>query len=94
MDKTLKSLAGSLAILFLYFYATEGMVRLFSTNSYKHTLKIIITSITLLVLSLLLIIVPYKIFGPSGVDVLYMCIISFHCVYLIAGCTVNFLIKH
>jgi hypothetical protein len=94
MDKTLKSLAGSLAILFLYFYATEGIVRLFSTNSYKHTLKIIITSITLLVLTLLLIIAPYKIFGPGSVDILYMCIISFHFIYLIIGCSINFLIKH
>jgi hypothetical protein len=94
MDKTIKSIAGSLAILFIYFYATEGVVRLFISDTKRRTFYIFLTAVLLIILSLILIILPYHIYKPDTVTIIYKLIIYFHFIYLIAGSSINFLIKH
>jgi hypothetical protein len=94
MDKTIKSIAGSLAILFIYFYATEGVVRLFISDAKQRTFYIFLTAVLLIILSLILIILPYHIYKPDTVTIIYKLIIYFHFIYLIAGSSINFLIRH
>ena len=93
MEKYLKSVIVSLSIVLLYFYATEGMVRLFSKDVSKHNGRISLTMTLLFIVSFVLIIVPYHIMGPHDVNNLYMFIIIFHLVYLTLGSSINFLIK-
>jgi hypothetical protein len=94
MDKTLKSIVGSLAVLFIYFYATEGIVKLFVSDDRRRAFYIFLTVVLLIILSIILIILPYHIFQPDTVTIIYKLIIYFHFIYLITGSSINFLIKH
>jgi hypothetical protein len=94
MEKYLKSVIISLSIVLLYFYATEGMVRLFDNDVSKRNGRISIAMTLLFIISFVLIIVSYHVMGPHDVNGLYMSIIIFHLSYLTLGSSVNFLIKH
>jgi hypothetical protein len=94
MDKTIRSIAGSLAVLFIYFYATEGVVRLFVSDDKRRAFYIFLTAVLLVMLSIILIILPYHIFQPDTVTIIYKSIIYFHFIYLITGSSINFLIRH
>ena len=94
MEKYLKSVIISLSIILLYFYATEGMVRLFDSDVSKRNGRISTAMTLLFIISFILIIASYHIVGPRNVNGLYMSIIVFHFAYLILGSGVNFLIKH
>ena len=94
MDKTIKSLVGSLVLLFIYLYATEGIVRLFCKDTKRRPFYVLLTAVMLVVISLFLIIVPFHTCQPDNVTILYKAMIYFYFVYLIIGSTVNFLIKH
>ena len=94
MERYLKSVIISLSIVLLYFYATEGMVRLFDSDVSKRNGRISTAMTLLFIISFILIIASYHIVGSKNVNGLYMSIIVFHFVYLILGSGVNFLIKH
>lgn len=94
MDKTLKSLVGSLVVLFIYLYATEGIVRLFCKDTKRRPFYTLLTAVMLVIVSLFLIIIPFHTCQPDNVTILYKSIIYFYFIYLLTGSTVNFLIKH
>lgn len=93
MDKNLKSLIGSLAFLFIYFYATYGIIKLIVSGEKRILFYTFLTVVLLLFVSLLLIVVTFHTLPPSVVTIIYNVIIYFHFIYLIVGSSINFLSK-
>lgn len=88
MNKDLKSILASFAIVTLYVYATIGIVSMFSKtkSDYINSTKANMLFITLILGTLFWLIVPYHAFGPSSVEPIYMLLIVSHIIYLIIGC--------
>jgi hypothetical protein len=93
MDKTIKSFVGNIIILFIYLYATEGIVKLCSNNNTRRPFYILLLSTLLGIVLFILIVASYHMFRPDIVTIIYKSIICFCFIYLIVGCVVNFLIK-
>lgn len=86
----LKSFARGVIFVFIYIYATIGMVRLFwNTNDYEmFEGRVKFIAILLFILNVILLIVPYHIFGRDNIITLYWGIIGFNLFYLIIGSTI------
>jgi hypothetical protein len=91
MNKNLKSFVWSLAVIFIYAYATLGIVRLFwnTDDDDKFEGRAKFLGMLLIILSLVYIIGIYHIVGPYRVDNFYYGIIIFHFIYLLLGNIVN-----
>ena len=87
MNKKLKSLLISAAIVFIYVFATLGIVRLFwnTNNIDKFEGRAILIGILLVIFSLVYIIGIYHIVGVRRVDNFYTGLLIFHVLYLIVG---------
>lgn len=94
MNSKLKSLLTSAAVVFIYLFATLGIVRLFwNTNDvdkFEGRAKFI--GILLILFTIVYIIGIYHIVGVAKVDNYYYGLITFHVIYLVVGLIV-FLFK-
>ena len=94
MNSKLKSLLTSAAVVFIYLFATLGIVRLFwNTNDvdkFEGRAKFI--GILLILFTIVYIIGIYHIVGVAKVDIYYYGLIIFHVIYLVLGLIV-FLFK-
>lgn len=94
MNSKLKSLLTSAAVVFIYLFATLGIVRLFwNTNDvdkFEGRAKFI--GILLILFTIVYIIGIYHIVGVANVDNYYYGLIIFHVIYLVVGLIV-FLFK-
>ena len=87
MNPKLKSLLTSAAVIFVYLFATLGIVRLFwNTNDvdkFEGRAKFI--GILLILFTIVYIIGIYHIVGVAKVDIYYYGLIIFHVIYLTLG---------
>ncbi|MHA8103513.1 hypothetical protein [Aquirufa nivalisilvae] len=86
-----KSMMFSLVLIWIVFYATEGIAKAIWT---KKTLKkfnmwLLAAIVFLVGLSLYLIFAPYHLFGPSPSDGYHSLIVTAHLSYLMVGCGLN-----
>ncbi len=87
MNKKLKSLLTSAAIIFIYVFATLGIVRLFwnTDNMDKFESRAMFVGIMLIIFSLVFIVGIYHIVGAHRVENYYTGLMIFHVLYLIVG---------
>ncbi|MCL4483501.1 MAG: hypothetical protein M1445_12990 [Bacteroidetes bacterium] len=87
MNPKLKSLLSSAAVIFIYVFATIGIVRLFwntgDTDKFEGRAKFI--GILLILFTFIYFIGIYHIVGVAKVDNYYYGLIIFHIVYLVVG---------
>ena len=93
MNKDLKSFMWSLAFIFLYFYATAEIIKLFwnTKNEYMFSGRVKFLVYLHVLVTLIAIILPYHIFGPQNIDGLYRVIVMYHFLYIMLGFIVKFL---
>jgi len=86
-EKLFKSLIASATVVLLYIFATVGIVKLFwnSPNVNEVDGRIKFLGLILIILTAILLIIPYHIFGYEAVTGLYYVIIAFHALYLLVG---------
>lgn len=89
--RLLKSLMFSLLLIWIVFYATEGIAKaIWSKSTWKKFNMWFFTTIAFLVgLSIYLIFAPYHLFGPSSSDGYHSLIVTAHLSYLMVGCGLN-----
>jgi hypothetical protein len=85
----------SLAFILLYFYATAGIVKLFwnTKNEYMFSGRVKFLVYLHVLVTLIAIILPYHLLGPSTTDTIYKIIISYHILYIVLGLITKTLIK-
>ena len=86
-NNSLNSLLRGFIIAFIFLYATIGITRLFwNTNDY-HQLegRAKFLGISLFIINVVLIIVPYHFLSHKSVEILYWCIIGFNMLYILVG---------
>ncbi len=95
MNKNIKSLLWSISIVLIYFYATKGAVRLFwnCSDKYQFDGRVKFLIYLHILISFILIIIPYHILGPQHVDSLYKGIIIYHVLFVTTGLASNLLLK-
>ena len=93
MNKNLKSLAWSIAIVLFYFYAACGVVKLFwhSKNKYIIEKRAKFILYILMLFSLIYIISLYHVFGVYHVDNFYKGLIGLHMLFILTGTIYNLL---
>jgi hypothetical protein len=93
MNKETKSLINSLLVILLYYYALQGLVRLFWFTNDQDMFKgrVHFLGILLILVTLIGVIVPYHVFPMSVTNVVYHVIIFFHLFILLIGCFNNVL---
>ena len=86
-EKFIKSILASATIVLLYILATKGIVKLLwnSPNAYVLEGRIKFLGLMLIIVTAILIIIPYHIFGYEAVTGLYYAIIAFHALYIFVG---------
>lgn len=89
--RLLKSLMFSLVLIWIVFYATEGIAKtIWSKKTLKKLNMGLLAVIAFLVgLSLYLIFAPYHLFGPNPSDGYHSLIVTAHLSYLMVGCGLN-----
>jgi hypothetical protein len=87
MNKETKSLINSLLVILLYYYALQGLVKLFWFTNDQGMFKGRVHFLGLLLIlgTLFGVIVPYHVFSIHFVDLLYYGIIIFHLLVLLVG---------
>ncbi len=87
MNKDLKSLLWSIAIILLYVYATVGIVELFwNCSDYrKREARIKFLLYMIFILTLIIIIGSYHLLGHAGSTIFFQAVIFFHVAYLVIG---------
>jgi hypothetical protein len=96
MNKNLRSLLQSLAVILIFYYATAGIVKLLwnTTNEYVFEGRVKFLVLLLFTTSIFYIIGIYHIVGPSQVDVFYYLYIFLALAYLAIGIIANMFIKN
>jgi uncharacterized membrane protein len=87
MNSNLKSLFTSAGIVFLYVFATIGIVKLFwnTDSAEKFQGRVVLLGLGSFVFSLLYIVGMYHIVGSRNVDVFYKVLIISQALYCITG---------
>jgi hypothetical protein len=95
MNREFKSLINSLLVILLYYYAIQGIVKLFwnTDDQYRFKGRVHFLGLLLILVTILGIILPYHLFPGSVVNVIYYSIIFFHSAILFVGCFANILKK-
>ncbi|MHA8051980.1 hypothetical protein [Aquirufa sp. OSTEICH-129A] len=90
-NRLLKSLMISLVLIWIVFYATEGVAKApWASSTLKKYRMGLFTMILFMVgLSIYLILAPYQLFGPSPSDGYHSLLVTAHISYLILGCGLN-----
>jgi hypothetical protein len=96
MNRELKSLAYTLGILLIYYWASKGMVKLLMNvkNQNMFDARVRLLNYSLVLSSLVFIIGIYHIVGPYHTEAFYKMFIIAHFIYLVLGNFVNSLIKN
>jgi hypothetical membrane protein len=96
MDKNLKSLLNSLAIILIFLYATAGFLKLFWNTPDENRFEARVKFLTLLlfIISILYVIGIYHIVGPYKVEPFYWVFIILSIAYLVIGIVANMFIKN
>jgi hypothetical protein len=96
MNKELKSLAYTLGILLIYYWASKGITKLLmnTRNQNMFDARVRLLNYSLILSSLVFIIGIYHIVGPYRTEVFYKMFIIVHFIYLVLGNLVNSLIKN
>ncbi|RXK47600.1 hypothetical protein [Aquirufa rosea] len=91
--KLLKSLMLSLVLVWIVFYATEGIVKTLAGMAFMTKYRWWMVGIILLLsgITLYLILAPYHMFGPSPQDGYYSLGVTAQISYFIIGCGLNFI---
>ncbi len=87
MEKSVRSYLNSLAVIFIFYFATRGIVKLFWYNKDTKVLKsrVYILFVLLFLCSLLYIIGIYHIVGPANTNLFYKIYLFLALLYLIVG---------
>ncbi|MBM3418022.1 MAG: hypothetical protein FJY17_03750 [Bacteroidetes bacterium] len=82
-----KSIVNSLIIIFLYYFALVGIIRLFwnTTNQYQFEGRVKFLGYLLVILTVLFVFVPYHLFSSGVVDIIYKGLIISHLFILFLG---------
>jgi hypothetical protein len=93
MNKETKSLINSLLVILLYYYALQGLVKLFWFTNDQDMFKGRVHFLGLLLIlgTLIGVIVPYHLFPIFVVNIVYYIIIFCHLFILLVGCFYNVL---
>ena len=95
MKRETKSIINSLIIILLYYFALVGITRLFwnTTNQYQFDGRVKFLGYLLILLTILIVLVPYYIFSMPIVERIYQGIIVVHLSVLFLGCSYYFISK-
>jgi hypothetical protein len=95
MNKNLRSLLQSLAVILIFFYATAGIVKLFwnTDNEYVFEVRVKFLTLFLFTISFFYIIGIYYIVGHANVDPFYYVFIFIALAYLVVGIIANLFMK-
>ncbi len=95
--KQLEKLVTPLVILFIYYWATEGLTKLIWNDKTDEQFKGMINflGLSLILGSILYIFGTYAMFGPapSKMEIWYTLFVWFHFIYLVLGNLLNVIIK-
>jgi hypothetical protein len=93
MNKETKSLINSLLVILLYYYALQGLVKLFwfTTDQGMFKARVHFLGLLLILVTLICVIVPYHVFPMFVTNVVYHVLIFFHLFILVIGCFYNVL---
>jgi hypothetical protein len=93
MNKETKSLINSLLVILLYYYALQGLVKLFWFTNDQDIFKarVHFLGLLLILVTLICVIVPYHVFPMFVTNVVYHVLIFFHLFILLIGCFYNVL---
>lgn len=96
MNKNLKSLLQSLAIILIFFYATAGIVKLFwnTNDEYMFEGRVKFLTLLLFIVSIFYVIGIYHLFGHYKVEPFYWAFIFLAISYLVIGVIANMFIKN
>lgn len=95
MNKDLKSLLWSIAIVFLYVYASVGIVYLLwhTKDGKKLDARIKFLMYIVFILTVILLVGSYHVLGDQGSTVIFQGVIFFHIAYLLVGSLSNLFSK-
>ncbi len=95
MNKNLRSLLQSLAVILFFFYATAGIVKLFwnTDNEYVFEGRVKFLTLLLFTISIFYVIGIYYVVGHSNVEFFYWIFIFLVLAYLVVGIIANLFIK-
>ena len=87
MNKELKSIAYTLIILLVYWWASKGIAKLLfkADNKHKFNNQVAFINYCFVLFSLVYVIGIYHIVGPYHVDGFYKAFIIFNLIYLVIG---------
>ena len=96
MNKNIRSLLQSLAIILIFYYATAGIVKLLwnTTNEYIFEGRVKFLVLLLFTASIFYVIGIYYIVGHSHVDIFYYAYLFIAMAYLVVGIIANLFIKN
>ncbi len=91
MNKELKSLMWSLAFVLIYFYATAGIVKLLwnTKNEYMFSGRVKFLIYLHILITAIVVILPYHLFGPQHTDGIYRVVVIYHFLYVMVGVVVK-----